>query len=135
MRRLNWKPILISWLFVLCLFAWITPASAQSWSNVYTHRRVITIDHTKVPNTDQVNFPVLFSGTYPYLATIANGGNVANSNGSDVIFTSDSGGVSPLANERGSYNPVTGAVNFWVAIPTLSHSTDTVIYLFYGNSS
>jgi len=24
-------------------------------------------------------------------------------------------------------------VNFWVGIPTLSHTVDTVIYLFYGN--
>src|SRR5947209_8066968 len=33
----------------------------------YTYRRSITIDHTRVPNTDQSNFPVLISGTYSYL--------------------------------------------------------------------
>ena len=27
--------------------------------NGYAYRRAITIDHTKVPNTDQLNFPVL----------------------------------------------------------------------------
>ncbi len=107
----------------------------QLWSNGYLYRRTIAIDHTKVPNTDQSNFPVLISGTYPYLATTGNGGNVTNANGFDIIFTSDAGGSNPLAYERESYNASTGAVNFWVKVPTVSHSSDTVIYVFYGNSS
>ena len=59
------------------------------WPNGYSYRRTITIDHTKVPSTDQSNFPVLFSGTYSYLATTSNGGNVTSANGYDIIFTSD----------------------------------------------
>ena len=51
--------------------------------NGYTYSRSITINHNKVPNTDQSNFPLLISGTYPYLATVANGGRVRNSNGYD----------------------------------------------------
>src|SRR5208283_5056266 len=31
----------------------------------FSHHRPIVIDHTKVPNTDRTNFPVLVSGTYP----------------------------------------------------------------------
>src|SRR5713101_5801564 len=112
-----------------------TPSAAQSWSNGYLYRRTITIDHTKVPNTDQMNFPALISGTYSYLATTGNGGNVTNANGYDIIFTSDANGSNPLAFERESYNASTGAVNFWVKVPTVSHSSDTVIYMFYGNSS
>ena len=104
-------------------------------SNGYTYSRAITISHTKVPNTDQINFPVLISGTYSYLATTANGGNVTNANGYDITFTSDAAGTNPLAYERESYSAATGQVNFWVKIPTLSHTTDTVIYMFYGNSS
>src|SRR5208283_4210852 len=42
-------------------------------TNNYSYRRAIVIDHTKVPNTDQANFPVLITGTYTYLATVANG--------------------------------------------------------------
>ena len=101
----------------------------------YGFRRAITIDHTKVSNTDQTNFPFLISGTYAYLATTGNGGNVTNSNGYDVIFTSDAGGTTGLPYERESYSPTTGQVNLWVQIPNLSHTTDTVIYMFYGNSS
>src|SRR3974390_969201 len=110
-------------------------AAAQGWSNGYANRRAVTIDHTKVPNSDQSNFPVLFSGTYPYLATTSNGGGVTNANGYDIVFTSDAGGSSALAFERESYNASTGAVSFWVKIPTVSHTSDTVFYVFYGNSS
>jgi RHS repeat-associated protein len=88
-----------------------------------------------VPNTDQTNFPVLVSGTYPYLATTAHGGGVTNSSGYDIIFTSDSAGLDVLPFERESYSPTTGAVVYWVEIPTLSHTTDTTFYMFYGNSS
>ena len=109
--------------------------TVTDWSNGYSNRLLITIDHTRVPNSDQLNFPMLFSGTYPYLATTANGGSVTNANGYDILFTSDANGTSPLAFEQESYSPSTGTVNYWVKIPTLSHTTDTVIYLFYGNSS
>jgi len=101
----------------------------------YDYRRAITIDHTKVPSTDQSNFPVLISGTYSYLATTANGGNVQNANGYDVIFSSDSGCSTKLDHEVETYNSTTGAVNYWVRVPSLSHTTNTVFYLCYGNSS
>ncbi len=100
--------------------------------------RTITIDHTKVGtvnNTDQTNFPFLFAGTYSYLATSAHGGNAKNANGYDITFTSDAAGAHLLNFEQESYNSTTGAVNYWVQIPTVSHTTDTVIYLQYGNSS
>ncbi len=105
------------------------------WTNGYGYRRAITIDHTKVPNTDQKDFPMLFSGTYAYLATTSNGGGVTNSSGYDIIFTLDAAGTVPLPFERDGYNPSTGAVNYWVQVPSLSHVADTVIFLFFGNSS
>jgi hypothetical protein len=55
----------------------------------FTFHRAITIDHTKVPNTDQNNFPVLISGTYPFLATVANGGKVQSPSGYDIVFSID----------------------------------------------
>lgn len=101
----------------------------------YLHHRSITVDHTKVPNTDQTDFPVLVSGTFAYLATIANGGSVQNVNGWDIIFTSDEPGLNQLDHEIESYNATTGAVVFWVKIPTLATAGDTVIYIHYGNDS
>jgi hypothetical protein len=109
--------------------------TAGSPGGGYGFHRAITIDHTKVANTDQANFPVLVSGTYAYLATTANGGNVTNSNGYDIVFTSDAGGTTGLPYERESYSATTGQVNFWVQVPLVSHTTDTVIHMFYGNSS
>ena len=123
----------------LILLVWLVAAharvNAQVWPNSYSYARTITISHTQVPNTDQTSFPVLFSGTYSYLATTPNGGGVTDSNGYDIIFTSDVNGLNILPFERESYNGTTGAVNFWVQVPTVSHTSDTVIYLFYGNSS
>jgi hypothetical protein len=84
---------------------------------------------------DSINFPVLFSGTYSYLATVANGGLVTNASGFDIIFTSDSGGSNLLNWEIETYAQTTGVVNFWIRVPTLSTSVDTVIYMFYGNSA
>lgn len=129
------KAIVVFASCTLGLLAFQTPARAQAWPNGYSFRRIVTINHTKVPNTDQSSFPFLFSGTYSDLATTSNGGAVTNSNGYDIIFTSDAAGASILSFEQESYNATTGAVSYWVKVPTVSHTSDTVIYLFYGNSS
>ena len=101
----------------------------------YSHHRPITIDHTKVPNTDQTNFPVLISGIYPFLAASNSGGQVQNANGYDIIFTSDYAGTTKLDHEIESYDPGTGTINMWVRVPVLSHSCDTIIYLAYGSAN
>ena len=94
------------------------------------YHRAITIDHTKVPNTDQTNFPMLFSGTYSYLATQANSGKITSNSGYDITFTSDAAGTVLLKYEQESYT-TSGVVNYWVQVPTVSHTADTVIYLQY----
>ena len=99
----------------------------------YGYQRSIVIDHTKVPNTDQANFPFLFNSTDPTFATTANGGHVTNSSGYDIIFSTDPGGLTRLDHELEKYNPATGQVVSWVRIPTLSHDSDTILYVFYGN--
>ena len=113
----------------------ISPLPTQCASSGYGYQRVVVIDHTKVSNTDQTNFPFLFNTTDPSLATIANGGQVTNSNGYDIIFSTDPNGLTKLDHELEEYNPATGQVIAWVRIPTLSHTTDTVLYVFYGNPS
>jgi YD repeat-containing protein len=130
-----WKPILILAFLLVCSLTRSIPTKAQSWPNGYSERRIITIDHTKVPNSDQSAFPVLISGTYSDLATTSNGGSVTSTSGYDIIFTSDSAGSTTLPFEQESYAPSTGHINYWVQVPTLSHSSDTLIYMFYGNSS
>ena len=125
---------------VICFAALIyllysAPANAQAWPNGYSTRRTITINHSKVSNTDQTNFPVLISGTYADLASTSNGGSVTNTSGYDIVFASDPAGANPLAFEQDGYNGATGQIAYWVKIPVLSASVDTVIFMFYGNAA
>jgi hypothetical protein len=100
----------------------------------YSYWRTITISHLKVPNTNQNNFPVFLTFSDPLLKSVSNGGHVASASGYDVIFTSDSAGNNLLPFQRESYNPATGGASFWVQAPMLSPTSDTQIYMFYGNS-
>jgi len=97
--------------------------------------QAIRIDHTKVPNTDQTNFPLLFSTTFSEFKTVANGGYVQNVNGYDIGFYSDAALTTKLDWEIERYVPTTGEVIYHIRIPTLSHTTDTTIYVGYGDPS
>ncbi len=66
----------------------------------FTHRTVVTIDHTKVPGVASLaNVPVLVSVTNAALKTTANGGFVTSSKGYDIIFQGEDaptcGGIYP----------------------------------------
>jgi hypothetical protein len=112
-------------------YATVTLTPPQCGSIGYNYQRTITIDHTRIPNTDQTNFPFLFNTTDPAFATTTNGGHVTSSTGNDIIFSTDPNGLTQLDYELEEYNPVTGQVIAWVRIPTLSHTTDTALYVFY----
>ena len=107
-----------------------------SWYNTaWTNRKAITIHHARVSGASNlVNFPVLVSVTDTNLMSVANGGNVAESNGNDILFTA-SDGATKLAHEIESYNPGTGQVIAWVSVPALSPAVDTVLYVYYGNAT
>ena len=105
----------------------VTP-SLVSWFNTgWAHRNQITLDASKVGNgsEDESNFPVEVSLT---------GLSGINSNGGDIRFTA-SDGTTQLAREIESYSSSTGTLVAWVKIPTISHTTNTAIYMYYGNSS
>jgi len=59
------------------------------------------------------------------------GGHMGNSNAWDLLFT-DSNGTSVLPYERESYSPSTGQLVAWVQVPSLSPTTDTSFYMYYG---
>lgn len=97
--------------------------------------RAITIDHTKVPNTDQANFPVLISGTYSWLADVAHGGKAVNGNsGNDITFSSSPYSVGLLNFEVTYYNANTGEIEAWVKC-NLTTAADLTIYCNYGDAS
>ena len=112
-----------------------TAQASMGFANGYNRCAIVTIHHDKVPNSDQSDFPFLFSGVYPELATIGNGGKVTNAKGYDIALTSDATGQNRLDHEIDTYDPLTGTVSLWVRIPSLSHSTDTALFIWYGNSN
>lgn len=99
----------------------------------YSYYRSITIDHTKCGSSNSSSFAVLFSGTYSWLATVANSGLVQNSNGYDIVFSSDQSTI--LNFEVEHYVATTGEIEAWINVATISHTSDTILYVYYGNSS
>jgi hypothetical protein len=64
-----------------------------------------------------------------------NGGKVQNANGYDVGFYTSSGcSKGKMKWETELYNALTGEVAYWVKVPTVSHTQNTVFYLCYGNA-
>jgi hypothetical protein len=102
----------------------------------YAFRKAITIDNTKVGNscTSSVsNYPLLVDISADNdLKTAANGGDVQNSSGYDIIFRDTSG--NKLDHEVEAYNGASGDLTAWVRVPAVSDTADTTIYLYYGNS-
>ncbi|MCX5999089.1 MAG: DUF2341 domain-containing protein, partial [Chloroflexi bacterium] len=96
-------------------------------------RNTITIDCDRVSNANQSDFTVLVDSIYPAWKDTANGGNVGQSDGGDILFTS-SDGITKLSHEIERYDPATGELIGWVKVPTVSASSDTTIYIYYGNA-
>jgi alpha-tubulin suppressor-like RCC1 family protein len=135
---------MVTLLCVLVMFLGLLPpssffvlpahATAGWYNSSYLYRKVITIDHSKVSGGDQTNFPVLISITNDANLKTTPTGYVQNSNGYDIVFT-DSTGTTKLDHEIEKYDGANGTIAMWVRIPTLSASVDTVLYMYFGNSS
>lgn len=121
---------------------------AVSWSNGFTKCVEITLDHTKIPNTNQTDFPnmICFNGaggtncdaslgtlTLANLKVTGSGGVVTSSTCLDCIWTSDNAGTTLLDWETDSYTGASGFAIFWVK-KTRSHTVDDKVYLFIGKS-
>ena len=104
-------------------------AARSDWYNLgWGYRKKITIDHTKV-SADLTNFPFLVS-----LTSDADLASTAQINGNDILFTS-ANGITKLDHEIEQYVAGTGQLVAWVRVPSLSSVVDTVIFVYYGNSS
>jgi hypothetical protein len=96
------------------------------------HSRAIAVNHAKVPNSDQTNFPVYLLLNDPALKTVANGGHVQSALAIDLAFYADTGLTQLLPFEIVSYNGVSGSLAAVVKFPVLSHTADSIFYLSYG---
>jgi hypothetical protein len=111
----------------------VGPSSCSLTS--FSCNRKITIDHNKVEGSTALeNFPVLIHIENDCnLRTTGNDGSVESSNGYDIVFI-DSDGFTQLDHEVEAYDGIDGEFTAWVKIPSLSPTTDTDIYIYYGNS-
>ncbi|HEY6502960.1 MAG TPA: DUF2341 domain-containing protein, partial [Chitinophagaceae bacterium] len=118
---------------ILCFLFLFQDSKAQPPG--YDYVKEIIIHESQIPDGPSLNnFPFLFSITDASLRTIANGGLVGNNNGYDIQFYLNSCS-NKLDHQLETYDPVTGQVTAWIRLPALSTTTDTRIYLYFGNDT
>jgi hypothetical protein len=102
----------------------------------YKYRASLTIDYTKV-SADLTDFPVLLNkDNLPANMLDSDLATAALNGGGDIRFSSDINGSTQLACEVVSFatnsNPASADIEVYVKIPTLSSSTNTVFYVWWG---
>ena len=105
-----------------------TPAN---WADTrLAYRKSITIDYTKVVSSYS-NFPL-----YVELYDSDLHDHVAQSNGSDIVFANDGGSIIDYEIESfdQTYNSTHAKLVAWVET-AVSSSSDTTIWLYYGNNT
>jgi len=103
------------------------PSQFDPFDFGWQYRKQITINHTQLIS-DQNNFPILIS-------TIDADLMKARADGGDILFMNNIGVASKLYHDIDLFNQSTGKLVTWVKIPLLSSTTDTVIFMYYGNPS
>jgi hypothetical protein len=96
------------------------------YSPIWNSRDLIRINHVQVPG-NLTNFPVLISITNSDLR------DNAQADGDDILFTSNDK-ITKLNHEIEEYDDSDGTLIAWVNVPRLSSTTDTDIYMYYGNA-
>ena len=92
----------------------------------WSYRKAIDVRAAMVPS-DQLSFPL-------YVGFDADADLAAGATSADLVFTA-SDGRTVLPFETESYDPATGRLAAWVQLPTLSGTTDTRVFLYYGNAA
>lgn len=98
------------------------PVNSSWWDLNWSYRREITIDHTKVAG-DLINFPILVETTMDV--------SKVQPDGDDIVFTNSQG--MKLNHEIELYDGSTGELVAWVNITSLSSTSDTTLWMYYGN--
>lgn len=120
---------------ILLIIFWMSLDIAIAQVPGYQQRLKGHVNSAEVFGTsDLTNFPVLINFATNTLRHTSSGGNVENINGYDILITTDDGSTI-MSHQIEDYNPTTGEITFWVRFPTLSPTTDTEFYLYFGNSS
>jgi hypothetical protein len=102
------------------------PSSKDWYDGNYKRRVEFRVDHSKIEE-DLTDLPVLVNLTSSNFKF-----NKAKSDGSDVIFVA-SDGSTILSFERVSHDATNKKAEYWVKLPEVSSTTDTIFYLYYSN--
>jgi len=119
-------------LYCLSLSFILISSTALAWYDVnYQYRRRITIDHTQVGSGTHTDFPFLVTAACFDAAFFTHVAKTTPINNLDIIFV-DSDDLTKLDREIVDYDQAGNRLEAWVRIPSLSNSTDKVIYVYYG---
>jgi hypothetical protein len=94
------------------------------WNSDWSNRIKLRIDHEQVRGNLSF-FPVLVNITQAEFSL------KAQNNGNDFVFLDENEDV--LSHEIESYDSNSGSLIAWVKLPKISHNTDTVFWLYFGN--
>ncbi|MEL6922992.1 MAG: DUF2341 domain-containing protein, partial [Bacteroidota bacterium] len=110
------------------------PANTTVNYSRFDYKKTVTVNAGRVSGTSNLtNFPIRFSLVDADLRSVANGGKVQSANGYDILFYDLSN--NKLDHQIESYDPVTGTLEAWITIPSLSPSANTTFEMHYGNTS
>jgi hypothetical protein len=108
-------------------YSYVVGEAVDWWDCEWSYSKKITIDHTKI-TSDQFYYPVLLSQS-----SDADLALYAQSTGGDIVFV-DSFNSTQYAHELELFDESTGEMAAWVNIPSLSSTSDTILYMYYGNA-
>ncbi|MFH1100655.1 MAG: DUF2341 domain-containing protein [Methanobacteriota archaeon] len=113
-------------------WSWLATNETGRWVNIsgwwnrnWGYSKKIVIDHTKI-QSNLTDFPIIVNITSPDFITHA------QTDGDDFVFISGDN-TTKYDHEIESYTSTTGKLIAWVKIPSLSSTSDTNIYVYYGN--
>lgn len=116
------------------MFVIITSDTARGYLAYtdFNYSKRITIHATYI-DEDLVCYPLWVYNTSDDFKDTGNGGNI-QPDGDDISFFS-SDNLTRYNHEIEVYDGTTGEIGIWVNMTTLNATTDTIIYMYYGNSS
>ena len=143
-RSNNYRRILYPILAAVVLVSWLVPAMTARSAGSYDYYKLITIDADEV-DANLTDYPLtLVISSDNDLRTTANSGHIENTasggaSGSvtvpaDLVFGSSSDCSTQYDHEVEDYDATTGELVAHIRIPSLSGSTDTDVYMCYGDS-
>jgi len=114
------------WTRKIFTFETAFPSVFDPFDYGWQYRKQITVLHTQVAE-DLTEFPLLIEMNDADLQK-------AQANGNDLLFMNGVGNAGKIFHEIEAFDAPTGHLTVWVNVPFISSSTDTALYLYYGNA-